>query len=175
MRLILSFFLLVLCTSCGATKVNYDFDKDTDFTNYTTYNYYSDLNTGLSELDEKRLLNIMDITLQIKGMVYSEEPDFLINITSESFQAPQNSSIGVGVGSGGRNIGGGVSVGIPVGQNKLQRKIRFDFVDAKRDQLFWQANCQNTYKENVPPAIREENLAELVDKMLSKYPPKSSK
>ena len=169
--LILSFLLV----SCGAIKVNYDYDKATDFSNYTTYNYYSDIETGLSELDEKRLLNIMDITLQIKGLQYSEEPDFLINVSSESFRAPQNTSIGVGVGGTGRNVGGGVSVGIPVGGRKLQRQISFDFVDAKKETLFWQASSESSINENASPQVREQKLAELVDKVLSKYPPKSKK
>jgi len=153
-------------------RVNYDYDKQVDFSNYATYNYFSDIETGLSELDEKRLLNIMDITLQIKGFQYSEEPDFLINISSESFRGPQNTAVGVGVGGTGRNVGGGVSVGIPVGGRKLQRQITFDFVDAKKDALFWQASSESSFKENTSPEIREQKLAELVDKILSKYPPK---
>ena len=164
-------FFFFIC-SCGSIRVNYDYDKETNFSNYTTYNYYLDMDTGLSELDEKRLLNLTDITLQIKGMVYSEEPDFLINITSESFQAPQNTSVGLGVGGNSRNVGGGVSVGIPVGQRKLQRQIRFEFVDAKKNELFWQADSQSTIKENMSPVLREQKLAELIDKVLSKYPPK---
>lgn len=167
--LILFSFLIV---SCGSVRVNYDYDKETDFSNYTTYNYYSDIETGLSELDEKRLLNLMDITLQIKGMVYAEEPDFLINITSEAFRAPQNTSVGVGVGGTGRNVGGGLSVGIPVGQKNLQRQVRFDFVDANKDQLFWQAQSHSSLKENITPVVRDQKMAELVDKVLSKYPPK---
>lgn len=173
MRYIVLFMVLCLLNACSAVRVNYDYDKATDFSNYTTYNYYSDIETGLSELDEKRLLNLMDITLQIKGMVYSEEPDFIINIRSESFQAAQNTSVGVGVGGGGRNVGGGLSVGIPVGGKTLRRQITFDFVDAKKEQLFWQANSESSFKENVSPIVREQKLAELVDKMLSKYPPKS--
>jgi len=167
--------LFFVFASCGVVRVHYDYDKATDFSNYSTYNYYPDLKTGLSELDENRLLNIMDITLQTKGLQFSEEPDFLINISSESFQAPQNTSVGVGVGGTGRNVGGGVSVGIPVGNRKLQRQITFDFVDAKKEELFWQAVSESSFKENTSPIVREQKLAELVDKVLSKYPPKSRK
>lgn len=165
--------LLLVVASCSSVRVNYDYDKETDFSNYSTYNYYPDLQTGLSELDEKRLLSVIDITMQIKGFQYSEEPDFLINITSEAFHAPQNSSVGVGVGGSGRNVGGGVSVGIPVGGRNLRRHIQFDFVDAEKEALFWQAVSESAYKQNAAPEVREQKLAELVDKVLSKYPPKS--
>jgi hypothetical protein len=175
MKYIYLTILVFASVSCSTIKVNYDFDKETDFSNYSTYNYYSDMETGLSALDEKRLLDIMDITLQIKGLQYSEEPDFLINIISEAYQAPQNTSVGVGLGGTGRNVGGGVSVGIPVGGKNLRRQIQFDFVDAKKEELFWQATGESSLKENVSPLVREQKLVELVDKVFSKYPPKSNK
>lgn len=164
--------ILLLLASCGAIRVNYDYDKETDFSDYTTYNYFSDMNTGLSEFDTKRLLNAMDIILKNKGLLFSEEPDFLINIQSNSYQAPRNNTVGVGVGGTGRNVGGGVSVGIPVGQAKLERQIKFDFVDAKRDVLFWQANSRSSLKENVKPELREQKLQELVERVFEKYPSK---
>ncbi len=175
MRHLIFAILVFLLFSCSAVRVSYDYDKQTDFSNYNTYNYYPDMRTGLSELDEKRLLNLMDITLQIKGMVYSEEPDFLIEISSEYFRNPQNTSVGVGVGGTGRNVGGGVSIGIPVGKKNLQRQIQFKFVDAEKDLLFWEGIGESTFKENISPIEREQKLAELVDKVLAKYPPKSKK
>ena len=133
------------------------------------------METGLSELDNKRLFKVMDITLQTKGLLFSEEPDFLINIQGTSFQVLQNSSIGVGVGSPGRNMGGGVSIGIPVGKPNLERKIQFDFVDTKKELLFWQAISESSFKDNALPIVREQKLQELIDKVLAKYPPKKRK
>jgi len=173
MQNLLRVFLVLLFVSCNAVKVNYDYDKETDFSNYNTYNYYSDMETGLSELDNKRLFNALDIALQSKGLVFSEEPDFLIDIEGKSFQAPRNTSVGVGAGGTGRNVGGGVSVGIPVGSPKLEQQIRFDFVDAKKDALFWQAISSSSLKENMPPIVREQKFQELTQKVLSKYPPKT--
>lgn len=166
---------LWLLASCAGARVNYDHDKETDFSAYNTYNFYPDLETGLSDLDTKRLLDVLDVTLRSKGLVFSEEPDFYINIESKSFQGPQRSSVGVGLGGGGRSVGGGVSVGIPVGRANVQRQIRFDFVDARKDALFWQAVSETTFKENMLPDQREEKLRVLVEKVFSKYPPKSKK
>ena len=175
MKRLFPLFILVLLFSCSAVKVSYDYDKETDFSNYNTYNYYSDMETGLSELDNKRLFRAMDITLRIKGLIFSEEPDFLINIQGKSFQAPKSSSIGVGLGSSGRNLGGGVSIGIPVGRPNVEQEIQFDFVDVKKDMLFWQANGKSSFKENMSPVEREEKLQEFVDKVFAKYPPKKRK
>ncbi|MEO1012336.1 MAG: DUF4136 domain-containing protein [Bacteroidota bacterium] len=165
--------LILLMVSCQAIRVNYDYDEATNFTDYSTFNYYPDMDTGLSELDTKRLLGVLDIALKSKGMVFSEEPDFLINITSSTYQSQQNSAVGVGLGGGGGNVGGGVNIGIPVGRGNLERQIQFDFVDTQKDVLFWQAISESAFREKVSPAEREQNLREIVEKVLSKYPPKT--
>ena len=41
------------------------------------------METGLSELDEKRLMDALDATLGEKGYMFAEEPDVFINIKSK--------------------------------------------------------------------------------------------
>ncbi len=164
-------FLCLLCGACGGLRVNYDYDKNTDFTNYRTYNYFTDMQTGLSELDTRRLVRALDSVLQTKGIQSSEEPDFLINIESREFQLPQNNSVGIGLGGTGRNVGGGVSIGFPVGAPSREREIIFDFIDTRKDALFWQAVTSSNYRENASPSTREKVLNELVAKVLMRYPP----
>lgn len=171
MKRILFLLTVVLQCSCNAIRVNYDYDKEANFTNYTTYNYYPDMQTGLSELDTKRLMDAVDAEMKAKGIKLTEEPDFFINIESNSFQKPKNNSIGVGLGGSGRSIGGGVSLGIPVGGPKMERQIRFDFVDNEKDKLFWQAESQSPFKENGTPQERDEKLRDLAAKVFKKYPP----
>ena len=167
--------LVLLFSSCHVVRVHTDYEKETDFSNYTTYNYYDDMDTGLGELEEKRLTKVLDVAMQGKGLRLSEEPDFLINIQSGFFQTPRNNTVGVGVGGTGRNVGGGVSVGIPIGQSNVQREIIFDFVDSQKEQLFWQATSKSSFNENVTPVEREKKLQEIVEKVLSKYPPRTRK
>lgn len=167
--------LVLLFTSCHVVRVQTDYEKETDFSNYSTYNYFSDLETGLSELDEKRLIKVLDAAMQAEGILLSEEPDFLINIQSGIYQTPRNNTVGVGVGGTGRNVGGGVSVGIPIGQSNVQREISFDFVDSQKDMLIWQAISKSHLNENVTPLEREKKLKEIVEKVLSKYPPRTRK
>ncbi len=171
MRKIVFLLVVTLVPSCNAIKVNYDYDKEVDFSDYTTYNYYPEMQTGLSELDTKRLLDAVDAEMQAKGIQLTEEPDFFINIESNSFPKPRNNSIGVGLGGSGRSVGGGLSVGIPVGSPKMERQIRFDFVDNEKDKLFWQSDSQSPFKENVSPEERDENLQKLAAKVFEKYPP----
>lgn len=173
MRNILTVVFGLLLVACSSVRVSYDYDKEVDFSGYTTYNYFPEMNSGLSQLDEKRLVRILDSTLQSRGYRLAEEPEIFVNILSSEFQTAPNSSVGVGIGGGGRNVGGGISVGLPLGNPSVQRNIQFDFVDAQRDALFWQATAESGYRENASPSERERRLEVLVKKVFSKFPPKS--
>ncbi len=163
---------LLLFVSCSAIRVNYDYEKEANFNNYTTYNYYPDMLTGLSDLDSKRLLKAIDLKMRSKGILLSEEPDFFINIQSRSSQMPRNNAVGVGLGGTGRSIGGGLSIGIPVGQPGMELQIQFDFVDSQKENLFWQGISNGPFKESLSPVAREQKFNEIVEKVFSKYPPK---
>src|SRR5690554_6060792 len=164
MKTIAPILLILFLSSCSAIKVQYDYDKATDFLAYTTYNYYPEMETGLSGLDAKRLISAIDSTMRGKGILLSEEPEFYVAIIGRAYQAPRNNTVGVGLGGSGRSVGGGLSVGIPVGATKLQREIQFDFVDSQKDELFWQAIAVGSFAENVSPEVREEKLRAMVHK-----------
>ena len=171
MRSIIALILIVFMSSCAPIYVNYDYEKNADFSQYKTYNYYSNIETGLNELDSKRLMNILDIEMKTKGFSLSETPDFYINIKSQEFQGVQQSSVGVGIGSTGRNFGGGLSMGIPIGQTNINREIIIDFVDESKVGLFWQAVTETNYNPKSTPERKEERFRTLVQKVLSGYPP----
>ncbi|APQ17908.1 DUF4136 domain-containing protein [Maribacter hydrothermalis] len=171
MRIFFLSIVLIVLASCGTIRVNYDYDNKTDFTSYTTYNYFGDMETGLSELDEKRLMNALDATLGEKGFMFAEEPDVFINIKSSVYKTQQRNNVGVGLGGGGGNIGGGVSIGIPVGGPKLNRELQIDFVDAVKDILIWQAISESPFREGDTPEEKSDKLKAVVDKIFSKYPP----
>ena len=75
--------LLLVITSCAPIYVVYDFEKGTDFSQYKTYNYYDGMQTGLSELDFKRLREALDIEMKDRGFILSNTPDFFIDIKSK--------------------------------------------------------------------------------------------
>lgn len=164
-------FLIVLFGSCATVRVTYDYETTADFSKYRTYNYYSDIQTGMSELDNKRLFSALDEGLQAKGLSFSEAPDFFIDIQSSQYQSANQSSVGLGMGGGGRNVGGGVSVGIPVGQAAMNRQIVFEFVDENSIGLFWQAVSDSGYDPNASPEAREAQFKEIVTKVLEGFPP----
>lgn len=164
--------LVFLIVSCAPIRVNYDYERTTNFSKYKTYQYFGDMKTGLSALDTKRFLDAFDAKMTALGFSISETPDFLIDIKSAEFQGTPRQSVGVGLGGGGRNVGGGVSIGIPIGQPNVSRQITVDFVDENGIGLFWQAVSESSFNPNASPENREARLKAITDKILAGYPPK---
>ncbi|WP_417443647.1 DUF4136 domain-containing protein [Joostella sp.] len=162
----------LLLFSCTSVQVAYDYDKKVDFSQFKSYDYFPNMESGLSDLDTKRLFRNIDSLLQSRGYKYSSTPDIYINIKTSNRPKPSNSSVGIGIGGTGRNIGGGVSVGVPLGGNESYREIIFDIVDADEDELVWQAVSEGTVSEQMTPEMRNAKLKEVVEKVFSSYPPK---
>ncbi len=167
-----SIFVLIslVLISCGATVAT-DFEKDTNFSVYKTYNYFPELQTGLSELDDNRIIAITDSILSARGFSKSENPQLLINFYANEVVTNSRNTIGIGFGSGGGNVGVGVSGGLPIGGKVVEQKFTMDFVDAANDNLIWQAVLEDDYKEKAKPEQKIQYYESVVSKILSKYPP----
>ncbi|WP_452221892.1 DUF4136 domain-containing protein [Lacinutrix salivirga] len=173
MKTILFLGLIITLMSCGVT-VNYDYEKSTDFKKYKSFDINDDGESGLSALDNKRLNRILINALQARGFIKADSTaDFYINIKSSEFQPIQRNTVGVGVGGSGRNVGGGISIGLPIGQSKVNRQIVFDFMDSNTNQLFWQAVSESDFNPDSTPNEREATLKSVVEKVLKGYPPKT--
>ena len=168
----LKYLFLVLLMSCSTSKVITDYDDKADFSSFKTYAFYEDVGKGLNELDVRRVTSIMNTELNKLGIQKSENPDFFINIITNTTEATNNNTIGIGVGSGGRNGGIGISGGIPIGGKKLNEELIVEFVDAKNDALFWEAVLNSTINENRKPEEKELHFQEIIKIILEKYPPK---
>lgn len=163
--------LSFIVTGCGV-QVAYDYDRNFNFSKVRTYDYYPSMQSGMSQLDERRLMRSLDSLMASRGYQIGVSPDVYINIKSSSRPKPVNSAVGIGIGGSSRNIGGGVSVGVPIGQPDQYREIVFDLVDVKNDELIWQAVSESTISTSMTPEARAAQLKSVVDKVFSKYPPR---
>lgn len=171
MKLLKTLIVLLLLTSCGA-YVDYDYEKSTNFSDYKTYNYFTDMDTGFSQLDDKRLMRALDAKLYAMGFTKNDDPSFRIDIQSGEITNNSNSNVGIGMGGTGRNVGGGVTVGFPIGSNTVQREVSIEFVDDSKNGVFWQA-ITTLSNIGTTPEKREASFAKMVEKVFSKYPPKN--
>lgn len=171
MRLLPILLAISVLASCGTT-VGVDYDKQADFSRYTTYNYYPSIASGLNELDEARIKMVTDSLLQLKGFEKSATPQLYVNFYANEQVAVNNSSIGIGIGGGGGNVAGGVSGGIPIGGRKIEQRLTFDFIDVAEDDLVFQAIAEDRYKEKATPQKKRLYYTKVISRVLEKYPPK---
>ncbi len=164
--------LLLALIACGGPKVVYDYDDKVDFRQYRTYNIYPELQTGLSMLDEKRLLEAVDAVMQEQGFSKSTSPDLYLNIFSEQFQEPTRNRLGVGISGGSRGLGVGISGGVPVGGPDRYQVLVLDLIDVRVDQLIWQAEVQAKWNASATPEQKRTWFQKAVKKAFSAYPPK---
>ena len=164
--------LLTVITACNAPKVVYDYDDQINYNQFRSYSLYPELETGLSMLDEQRLLEVVQDVMRQKGISQSSSPELYLNIVTQEHQERSRNNLGVGISGGRRGLGVGISGGIPVGGPKQYLIVYFDLIDVSRDQLIWQAEVSRKFNANTSPQERRQWFVKVVEKAFSKYPPK---
>ena len=171
MKFLSIFIVSIFLISCGAA-VSVDYDPQTDFSKYKSYSFYPTLDSGLSELDDSRIIQITDSLMQERGFIKSETPQFYINFYAHERVSRSRNTVNVGVGGRGRNVGVGVSGGIPIESKKINQELTMDFIDVQNDDLVWQAVAEGEMKERTTPQQKEQYYTGAIQKILKKYPPK---
>lgn len=172
MKILKLLFLFLFFTSCGSIDVARDYDTEVDFNQFQSYEFYPDLITGLSALDEDRLLISLERELKEKGLSIASQPDLYVNVYTEEYQESSRNRLGVGVGGGGGNLGVGISGNIPIGGPEFYLQITIDLIQVENDQLVWQAVVNSKFNRNASPELRQEQFYKIVRKAFEEYPPK---
>jgi hypothetical protein len=165
--LVLLFFTLA---SCSSVTVNADYDKTVDFTKYKTFAYMKEgINKlEISDLDKRRILRAVDEQMLAKGFVKSDKPDFLVNIFTKSYEEVSvYSGWGYGWGYGYYPYYG--YGGYPYVSSSTQGMLYIDFIDAKKNELFWQGVGSGYLTQDVDK--KEQRINEFATQILAQYPP----
>ncbi|WP_291108513.1 DUF4136 domain-containing protein [Flavobacterium sp. UBA6195] len=162
------FFLVIILASCSSVRVNADYDKKANFTNYKTFAY---LKNGIdkveiSDLDKKRILNSIEEVMISKGFTKSENPDILISIFTkerERVDVYQNYGFGWGWnpywGMGYTNV-----------MTSPEGTLFIDIIDAKTKELVWQGEGSGYLTKDTEK--KDARIKEFVTRILEQYPPK---
>lgn len=172
MRFFVVLFLSTMLISCGAT-VAVDYDTEVDFSQYRTFDFYPDIDSGLSALDNDRIVRITDSLMVDRGFTRSENPDLLINFYAKESIHESGNRMDIGIGRSTRNTGIMIATDIPIGGRVINQRLTIDFVDTQKDALVWQAEADGEMKERSGPKQKESYYLSLIQKVLKKYPPKS--
>ena len=166
---ILSLLLFFIFSSCSSIKVNSDYDKNIDFTQFKTFAFYKNGidKVEISDLDKKRILRSIDEAMTAKGFTKNETPDLLVNIfTKEREQVDVNRfNYGWGYGWNPYMWGGNTSV-----SRYTEGTLYIDLIDAKKKELIWQGEGEGVLTKDTNK--KDEKIKEFVVKILEQYPPK---
>lgn len=169
---ILPVFMILILSSCSSLRVNSDYDKNVDFSQYKTYAFQKSGvdKVEISDLDKRRILRAIDAEMTKKGYVKSETPDLLVNIfTKEREQIDvnqYNTSWGYGFGWGWNPYlwGGQTFV-----SSSTEGTLFIDLIDAKKKELVWQGEGDG-YLTKVR-SEKEARINEFVLNILAQFPP----
>lgn len=168
---LLLLMMVSVLVSCAGPQFFYDYDRQADFSDYQTYAYYPDMETGLSDLDAERVVAAIDSILSAKNIHKATDPDFKINFYASYYEKPSRSTIGLGIGGGGGGVGIGVSGGIPIGDPDLYLSLTIEFVEAPTNILFWQTVIESKMNRDMTPVEKIEYFQGLIAEALQDYPP----
>lgn len=152
-------------TSCSTVRVNSDYDKSVNFSQYKSYAFHKAGidKAEISDLDKKRILRSIDTQLTAKGLTKSETPDLLVNIfTKEKERVDIYNSYGWGW-----SPYWGMNYSQPI--TTTEGTLYIDLIDAKSKELIWQGMgtgylTNDTHK-------KDERINEFVTKIMTEYPP----
>jgi hypothetical protein len=170
---LLPLLLLFTLGSCSSIRVNSDFDKNVDFSQYKTYAFHKNGidKVEISQLDKKRILRAIDAELSNKGMTKSDNPDVLINIFTKEREKVSVNQFNAGWGYG---WGWGWNPYMWGGQQNIatsstEGTLFIDLIDAKKQELIWQGEGVGYITQN--RTDKEKRINEFVAKILTQFPP----
>jgi len=159
-------------TSCSSVRVNSDYDKTVNFSQYKTYAFHkSGIDKAeISDLDKKRILRSIDTQLAAKGFTKSETPDLLVNIFTKERERVDVNQYNAGWGYGwgfGWNpyIWGGHSFVTTTTEGTLY----IDLIDAKNKELIWEGMGSGNLTQDTNK--KDERINEFVTKIIAEFPP----
>lgn len=164
--------LILVFSSCAGIQTYVDYDEEIAYDQYKTFDYFTELETGLEDLDEARVLRILDEEIEKKGFSKSDQPDFYINLYSESFKKRNQHNIGLSIGTYGRNVGGQIGSGIPINSTQNMLSLIIEIVDAEQNILVWQGIVDAKVAENYTPEKKKAYFQKQIKKLLKEFPPK---
>ncbi len=173
MRIIkyLSIALVLSLAACAPyVNVSTDYDHAVNFQQYRSFNWYRSKvatkqdSVQYDTLFDKRMQNALKANLSQRGLEYTPQADVLVNY-NVSFANQSTNNNGPFSPYG---YYGGYSR-FPSSSQYKEGTVIVDLIDAKTNQLVWRGVGESEVRNrNIP----EDKVIEIVNGILSKFPPK---
>ena len=171
------FYLLVLgFCSCASIKTSFDYDINTDFSQFKTFAFFKPGidKAKISDLDKRRIMSSIETTLSMKGYVASENPQLLVSFHTD---AEKNINIhenyyGLGMFHHyGPHFGWGAFRPYNIYSN-TSGILYVDIIDYNSKKLVWQGKAIGFIKEGSPEE-KIEKISQFISKIFEQYPPQN--
>ena len=171
--------ILLAATTAFGQDVRYNFDKNTDFSKFKTYEWVILKDAPVAnDLVTKQVREAVEKELATKGLtkINNDSASLFIGYQAGVGQEKEftsfNSNWGYGggwYGGGWYGPGGGMTTGststIYVGQ------LAVDMYDSANRDLVWRGVASKTLDPKAKPEKQQKNLTKAVKKLLKNYPP----
>jgi hypothetical protein len=173
-------FLLAVSWAFGQ-DVRYNFDKDTNFSKFTTYKWViiKDAPTA-NDLVAKQVKDAVDAELRAKGLTKVDDDSATLFIGYQAAVGQEkefrsfSSDWGYGPGwyrGGWYGPGGGMSTTTGSTSTIYVGQLVLDMYDSANRDLVWRGVASKTLDSKAKPDKQQKNLAKAVKKLLKNYPP----
>jgi hypothetical protein len=185
LKVLLLVITIALMTACASsTKIQSDYDRSVDFSQFKTYGYYSPMgieNPNYSSLLGQMFRDAIDAQMKPRGYVLSDNPDLLINVSArmeDKTKVTTTSNPGYGGGYGGGYYGyrggmydpwGGYGYGSSTHVSQYtEGTVNVDMVDIDNKRMVWEGVAigrVNDKNDNL-----RQDVMEGVAEMFQNYP-----
>jgi hypothetical protein len=173
--------VIAMATGCGSSgKLRSDYDPTADFSQYETYNFFSDAgpeDTNYQSFFSKYMVAAISREMEKRGYTKSNDPDLLVNFNAilqdktDVRTVPSTMGMGYYGYRGGFYdpwMGYGYATETHVSQY-TEGTFNIDLVDARRKKLVWEAVGVGRISEKDLEQL-EERVNEGVPKFFEAYP-----
>jgi len=176
---------IVAMSACSGITVKSDYDKEVDFTQYKTFEYYGwaeESDKILSRFDKERIEQAFGKEFAKRGLKYVEEGgDMIVSLFIVVDQKTSTTAYTNHYNMGGYGyrprwgwygayggMGMGTSTTTYSEQDYLQGTLVVDVFDKAEKKLIWQSVGQKTVDEN--PNSPEKNIAKAAAAIMKPFP-----
>jgi len=173
MKNILALGFLAFFMSCSTVRVSSDYARQTDFSQYQTYNYSeASMKLPVQEINRERIMQAIDREMTARGFTKSNDPEVLVDLHAKA-ETKQETSAMTDVDdqiNWAWDYAAGFD-GPPVNVYEYVEGTLFvNMVEAVSEKIVWQGIGRGAISGNISPEKREENINRAVSKIFEEYP-----
>ena len=179
--LLIAMLGIALLAGCSSYDIKYDYDVDSNFAAYKTYNWIprtiseasGSAKTAIqsNSLLDERIRKAVDAQMQAKGFTLDEaNPDVMV-----VYHTGAENKIDVtdwGYTYAGSYWGGGLGRSVDVYQY-TEGTLIVDMVATDNKKLVWRGSATGVVDPSSSPEQREARINDVIGRIFEKYPPKN--